>query len=84
MTITKVIKEVIWLQNLLRNLKLVQEYVNMYCDIQCVIHLVKNKDYHTRTKHINVWFYFVRKIVDEMKILLQQNQDCRESHIYID
>lgn len=66
------IMEAIWLQGLLENLWLVQEHVNVYCNSQSIIHLAKNQIYHTCTKHIDVWFHFVREIVDEGKIFLQK------------
>lgn len=34
-------------------------------------------------KHIDIRFHFMGGIVNEGKILLQQNQDYRESHIYV-
>lgn len=42
MAIKKAIKEAIRLQDLLKNLRLVQEHVNMYYDSQNAIYLVKN------------------------------------------
>ena len=37
-----------------------------------VIYLVKNQVYHARTKHIDVMFHFVWKILDEGDIELQK------------
>ena len=59
MAVTEVIKEAIWLQDLLENLGLVQEHINVYCDSQSVIHLENNQVYYARSKHIDVWFHFV-------------------------
>ncbi|KAE8692180.1 putative ROP-interactive CRIB motif-containing protein 6 [Hibiscus syriacus] len=36
------------------------------------IHLAKNQVYHSRTKHIDVRYHFVREIFEEGKILLQK------------
>lgn len=71
MTIKKAINKAIQLQGLL-DIGLVQEHVNVYCDSQNAIHLAKYQVYHVRTKHINIRFHFVRKIIDEGKILLQK------------
>ena len=70
MAITEAVKEAIWLQGLLKSLGVVQEHINVYCDSQNAIHLTKNQVYHARMKHIDVRFHFVRKIIDEGKILL--------------
>ena len=70
MTITEAVKEAIWLQGLLENLGLIQDHVNVYCDSQSAIHLIKNHVYHVHIKHIDVRFHFVREIVNEGKILL--------------
>ncbi|KAH9659029.1 hypothetical protein KPL70_023708 [Citrus sinensis] len=72
MAITEAVKEAIWLQGLLENLGLAQEYINVYCDSQSAIHLTKNEVYHARTKHIDVRFHFVREIINEGKIFLQK------------
>ncbi|KAG8499730.1 hypothetical protein CXB51_006318 [Gossypium anomalum] len=53
-------------------ISLVQEHMNVYCDSQNAIHLVKNQVYHARTKHIDERFHFVREIIDEGKIHLQK------------
>ena len=72
MTIIEAVKKAIWLQGLLQNMGLIQEHINVYCDRQSAIHLIKNQVYHARTKHINVRFHFVQEIIDEREILLQK------------
>ena len=37
----------------------------MSCDSQSAICLSKNQVHQARTKHIDVWFHFVREIVNE-------------------
>ena len=43
----------------------------MFCDSQSAIHLVKNKVYHARTKHNDVRYHFVREIIEEGGVLVQ-------------
>ena len=44
----------------------------MFCDSQSSIHLAKNQVYHARTKHIDVRYHFVRKIIEECGVLVQK------------
>ncbi|PNY02910.1 aspartyl-tRNA synthetase [Trifolium pratense] len=55
MAITEGVKEALWLWGLLDNLGIKQEYVDLSCDSQSVIHLVKNQGHHAQTKHIDVF-----------------------------
>ncbi|KAE8691598.1 Transducin/WD40 repeat-like superfamily protein isoform 2 [Hibiscus syriacus] len=57
---------------LIEDLGVVQSHINLYCDSQSAIHLEKNQVYHSRTKHIDVKYHFVREIFEEGKILLQK------------
>ena len=72
MAITEVVIRVIWLQDLLGNLGLVQEHINVHCDNQSTIHLTKNQVYLACTRYNDVRFHFVHEIIDEGKILLQK------------
>ena len=42
------------------------------CDSQSAIFLAKNPSYHSRTKHIDVQYHFVRDMVESMKVLLEK------------
>ncbi|UYV83987.1 hypothetical protein LAZ67_X000796 [Cordylochernes scorpioides] len=58
---SKATKEAIWLRHLLRELH--QEQVKpttIFCDNQSCIRLVHNPEYHKRTKHIDIWYHFIR------------------------
>lgn len=72
MAVTEAFKEAIWLHGLIEDLGIVQEHVDVHCDSQSAICLAKNQVHHSRTKHIDVRFHFVREIVDEGDILLQK------------
>jgi phosphoribosyl-AMP cyclohydrolase len=67
-TITHARKEVVWLQILCSGIGLVQQVVRIDCDSQSVIFLVKNPTYHSKTKHIDVQYHFVREMVEEKKV----------------
>ena len=42
------------------------------CDNQSAIFLAKNPAYHSRTKHIDVQYHFVKDMVESMKVLLEK------------
>ena len=70
MVMTEVMKKAIWLQGLLNDLGIEQDLLNINCDSMSAIYFAKNQVYHTRTKHIDVKFHFVWKILDEDDIEL--------------
>ena len=57
---TKAVKESMWLKGLLNELWLKQRIVEIFCDNQSAIQLIKNQVYHERTKHIDVKLHFIR------------------------
>ena len=63
MTITETCKEFIWLKGLFSELNEDLQIRTVFCDSQSVIFLTKNQMFHERTKHINVWYHFVRDII---------------------
>jgi len=71
-TTTHETKEAIWLQRLCLDIGLVQQEVRLDCDSQSAIFLAKNSAYHSKTKHIDVQYHFVRDMVEEKKVLLEK------------
>eukprot|EP00253_Pinus_taeda_P026692 PITA_26692 len=65
-------KEAIWLKGLLDEIGRTQEKVNVLCDSQSAIHLATNPAYHSRTKHIDVRYHFLRHVIDGGKVALQK------------
>ncbi|KAE8701188.1 Detected protein of confused Function [Hibiscus syriacus] len=72
MAVSEAVKEAIWLNGLMEDLGVVQSRISLYCESQSAIHLAKNQVYHSRTKHIDVRYHFVREIFEEGNILLQK------------
>ena len=60
MSMMEAIKEAIWLQLLLDDLKIDQDLLEINYDSMSAIYLTKNQVYHARTKHIDVRFHFIR------------------------
>jgi hypothetical protein len=72
MATTHASKEAVWLQRLCSSIGLVQQVVRIDCDSQSAIFLAKNPTYHSKTKHIDVQYHFVRDMVEEKKVLLMK------------
>eukprot|EP00253_Pinus_taeda_P008899 PITA_08899 len=70
MAATHASKEVVWLQILCSNMGLVQGAIRIDCDSQSAIFLAKNSAYHSKTKHIDVQYHFVRDMIEDKKVLL--------------
>ena len=49
---------------------LVQQAIRIDCDSQSAILLAKNHAYHSKTKHIDVQYHFVRDMVEAKRVLL--------------
>jgi hypothetical protein len=72
MEATHAIKEAVWLQRFCSSIGLVQQVVRIECDSQSTIFLAKNPTYHSKTKHIDIQYHFVRDIIEEKKVLLMK------------
>ena len=72
MAATHASKEVVWLQRLCSELGFKQQVVRIDCDSQSAIFLAKNPTYHSKTKHIDVQYHFVRDTVESKKVLLEK------------
>jgi hypothetical protein len=72
MEATHASKEAVWLQRLCSGIGLVKEAVRIECDSQSAIFLAKNLAYHSKTKHIDVQYHFVRDMIEEKKVSLMK------------
>eukprot|EP00253_Pinus_taeda_P033780 PITA_33780 len=63
-------KEAVWLQRLCSSMGLVQGAIRIDCDSQSAIFLAKYPAYHSKTKHIDVQYHFVRDMIEDKKVLL--------------
>nr|GEU35214.1 retrotransposon protein, putative, Ty1-copia subclass [Tanacetum cinerariifolium] len=65
---TEAVNEDIWLRRLLEELGVELNTVAVNCDNQGAIHLSRNHVFHERTKHINVRYHFIRKVLEEKTV----------------
>jgi len=70
MAATHASMEAVWLQRLCSSMGLVQGAIRIDCDSQSAIFLAKNPAYHSKTKHIDVQYHFVRDMIEDRKVLL--------------
>ena len=64
MAACEAVKELIWVRRLLNEMSGYSGTPELCLDNQSAIKLVKNPQYHKRTKHIEVKFHFIREIYD--------------------
>ena len=65
-------KEAIWLRAFLEELLHRQKYpTTIFCDNQASIALSRNPEYHSRSKHVNLQFHFLRQHVKMQTISLK-------------
>ena len=59
-------KEIIWLQSIFKEVRLLNEYraKTIYCDNMSALALSKNSKHHARTKHIDVHYHYIRYLVE--------------------
>eukprot|EP00253_Pinus_taeda_P003485 PITA_03485 len=65
-------KEAIWLKGLLDEIGRKARESEVLCDSQSAIHLATNPAYHSRTKHIDVRYHFLRHVINGGKVALQK------------
>jgi hypothetical protein len=66
-------QECTWLVQLLKDLRQSIDYtISLYCDNQSAIRLAENPVFHARTKHVEIYYHFIREKVLEEKVELRQ------------
>lgn len=65
----------LWISELIKELDLRREIPILYLDNQSAIKLIKNPEFHKRTRHINVKFHFIRQnYADNLKYVCSKDQ----------
>ncbi|GMP59796.1 hypothetical protein CsSME_00022932 [Camellia sinensis var. sinensis] len=60
----------LWLKRFLQELGLKQEKFTVHCDSQSAIDLSKNSMYHSRTKHIDIRYHWIREVMEQQLLEL--------------
>lgn len=62
---SEAVKELVWLSSLIKELMTGFNIATLYMDNQSAIRLIKNPEFHKRSKHIDVRFHFIREKYEE-------------------
>jgi len=68
--ISEAAKEMIWFKNLLRELGKGQDEPSLFSDTQSAICLPKNPILHSRCKHIELKYHFIRNLINDGDLIL--------------
>lgn len=65
-------KEIVWLKRLLSELLVSDQlFPTLFMDNQSAIRLIKNPEFHKRTKHIDVRYHYIREQFEEHSFNLE-------------
>ena len=70
--ITEACKEMLWMKRLFKELGIRQNKFVVYSDSQSAIHVSKNPSFHSRSKHIQVRYHWVRDVLDDKELYLEK------------
>ena len=65
-------KEIIWLHIFMEELSKKQEYSRLYSDIHSSIHLANKLAFHSKTKHIQLKYHFIRSVLEDELLKLEK------------
>ena len=83
MVIAEAAKELVWLKSFLAELGLQQDNCVLHCDNQSTVHLAKNPVFHSGTKHIQMRYHFILKLIKDGTVNLQKNPWYEESNRHV-
>jgi len=70
--VTEAGKEMVWLKGFLDELGKKNEKSVLHSDSQSAIFLAKNPAYHSRTKHIQLRYHFIRSLLESEQLILEK------------
>jgi len=63
--------QLLWMKQMLEDYGVEQEVLTVYCDNTSAINISKNPVQHSRTKHIDIRYHFIRDLVDSKQVVLE-------------
>ena len=69
---TEAAKEMLWMKRFVQELGLMQDEYVVFCDSQSAMDLSKNTSYHSRTKHIDVRYQWLRDVIGKELMKLKK------------
>ena len=62
----------IWLQRFMDELGKKHDMGTLYSDSQSAIHLAKKSTFHSKTKHIQIRYHFIRLVLEDGQLKLEK------------
>jgi hypothetical protein len=62
--------QLLWMKNMLKDYGFPQSNFDLYCDNTSAIQIAKNPVQHTKTKHIDLRYHFIRDLVEKTTLAL--------------
>lgn len=69
---TEACKELLWMKKFMKELGHSQERYVLLCDSQSAIHLAKNSTFHSKSKHIDVRYHWIRGVLNDKLLELEK------------
>jgi hypothetical protein len=69
-TISEAVKEMIWLKSFLKELGKERDVSPLFSDSQSALSLAKNLVFHSKCKHIQLKYHFIRDLVNDRDLSL--------------
>ena len=69
---TEACKELLWMKKFLNELGFHQDRYELFCDSQSAIHLGKNSSFHSKSKHIDVRYHWIRDVLEKKLFQLEK------------
>ena len=69
---TEACKELLWMKNFCEEIGFKQEKYVLMCDSQCTICLWKNSTFHSKSKHIQRRYHWIRDVVASKEVEIEK------------
>mgnify|MGYP002869993966 CR=1 FL=1 len=76
---TEACKELLWMKKFLMELGFKQQRYVLFCDNQSTIHLTKNSTFHSRSKHIDMRYHWIREALNNKLLEIEKIHTDRKS-----
>ena len=75
--------QLLWMRKLLHDCGIIQDTMCVFCDNTSAINLSKNPVQHSKSKHIEIRYHFIRDLVEEKFMCLEFiNTDNQKANIF--
>ena len=75
--------QLLWIKKLLHDYGITQDIMYVFCDNMSTINLSKKPVQHSKSKHIEIWYHFIRDLVEEKIMCLEFiNTDNQKADIF--